>query len=75
MMALRLRCCGVTSSDVVMDYFLADGLEFFDDDCLQSGVKTVPDGVGRDGHKISYCSASVTNSVILSNVSLLPSAR
>ena len=55
-----------------MDYFLEDGNKFADDFLLERGGKAAPDGVRWDGHKISLCCTSVTNSVTLSKVSLVP---
>ena len=66
-----LRCWGVMSSDVVMDYLLNKGGEFFLDLGLELGREARPDVGGLGGHNTSYCVARVTRSFTASNVSLV----
>src|SRR5262249_25115810 len=71
MIALRVRCWGVMSSDVIMDYLLDDGGEFLLDLCLELGREATPDVGGLDGHNTSHWTASATRSVMATRVSLV----
>jgi hypothetical protein len=71
MMALRVRWWGVMSSELLIDYLLEDGREFFMDLRLQSGREARPEGGGLDGHNTSHWVASVTSSWIACAVSFV----
>src|SRR5258706_13883226 len=70
MIALRVRCWGVMSSDVVIPYLLEDGGEFFLDLRLELGREATPDVGGLDGHNTSHWTASATRSMMAGRVSL-----
>ncbi len=72
MIALRARCCGVTSSDVLMDHLLDNYGEVFDDGCFERRWQPRPERFGGDGHSASHWLACVTNSVTAASVSLAP---
>jgi hypothetical protein len=63
MIALRVKCWGVMSSDVVLDYLLDDRGEFGADVRLELGRESLPDGGGINRHNTSYSMASVTSSL------------
>jgi hypothetical protein len=71
MMALRVRWCGVMSSDVLIDYLLDDGSEVSADLRLELGRESLPDGGGIDSHNTSYSMARVTSSLTAAAVSLV----
>jgi hypothetical protein len=71
MSALRLRCWGVMSAAVVMDYLRDEGGECFPDLRLELGREATPDGGGLDGHNTSHWAASATRALMAEKVSLV----
>ena len=71
MIALRVSCWGVLSSDGVMDYLLDEGGEFFTDLGLELGREATPDVGGLRGHNPSHWVASATRSLMAARVRLV----
>jgi hypothetical protein len=59
------------SSDVVIDYLLDDGSEFFPDLRLELGREARPDIGGLGGHNTSHWVARATRSLMAVRVSLV----
>ena len=71
MIALRARCWGVMSSDVVMDHLVEDRREFVDDVRAQGGGKRSHSSSGRQGMAHRTARPGLTGPLIASCVSLV----
>jgi hypothetical protein len=74
MTALRLRCRGVTRSEI-MGHLPEDRGEVGGDDTAQLSGEALPDVTGLDGHASSLSPARATNSWMASRVSLVAVPR
>src|SRR6266436_8309807 len=71
MSAFFCKCCGVTSSDLFMDYLLEDRREVVENVVLDVWGQSPPDGGWISGHSASHSPATVMSSWIASPVSLV----
>src|SRR5947199_6295413 len=69
MSALRLRCRGVTRSEII-GHLPEDRSEVGSDDAAQLSGEALPDITGLDGHASSLSPARATSSWMASRVSL-----